>query len=114
MVSAPAPSSLPDPEVRERPTRRRFTLADTPWMLAAADGCTARGDLGALVRRAGWDASQLVTWRQPRRAGALAGPRCRRPPDAPAAFARSRREHARLTRRRHWYADQRDGLAHVR
>jgi len=98
MVSVTVPTPLPNPEVRERPRRRRFMLADKQRILTAADACTARGALGALLRREGLYASQLATWRQQRREGTLTGPRARRRPDDTAELARLRRENARLTR----------------
>jgi transposase len=98
MVSVTVPTPLPNPEVRERPTRRRFTLADKQRMLAAADAATSRGALGALLRREGLYASQLATWRQQRRDGTLAGPRTRRGPQETVELARLRRENARLKR----------------
>jgi len=98
MVSATGPTPLPNPEVRERPSRRRFTLADKQRILAAADADTSRGAVGALLRREGLYASQLATWRQQRRDGTLAGPRGRRPPRETAELARLRRDNARLLR----------------
>lgn len=98
MVSAAGPIPLPNPEVRERPTRRRFTLADKQRILVEADANTARGAVGALLRREGLYASQLATWRKQRRDGTLAGPRARRPPHETAELSRLRRDNARLTR----------------
>lgn len=98
MVSLSVPIPLPNPEVRERPTRRRFTLADKQRILTAAAACTERGTLGALLRREGLYASQLATWRQQQREGSLAGPRARRPSATTAELVRLRRENARLAR----------------
>ncbi len=98
MASPTVPIPLPNPEVRERPTRRRFTLADKQRILAAAAAGTERGALGALLRREGLYAAQLATWRQQQRDGCLAGPRARRPADATAELVRLRRENARLAR----------------
>jgi hypothetical protein len=63
---------LPNPEVVEKPRRRRFTAADKQRILAEADAC-APGQLGALLRREGLYSSNLTTWRQQREAGVLAG-----------------------------------------
>ena len=98
MVSPPVSIVLPNPEVRERPTRRRVTLADKQRILTAAAACTERGALGALLRREGLYASQLATWRQQQRDGRLTGPRGQRSADATAELARLRRDNARLTR----------------
>ena len=98
MTNPAGSTPLPNPEVRERPTRRRFSLADTQRILIAAAACTERGALGSLLRREGGYASQLATWRQQHRDGTLAGPRAPRRPDDTAELARLRRENARLSR----------------
>jgi transposase len=100
----PAPvSALPDPEVRERPSRRRFTAAYKLRILQEADNCTAPGQLGALLRREGLYSSHLVAWRRGRDAGARAAlgqHRGRKPADREAIeLARLRQENARLARR---------------
>jgi transposase len=72
---------LPDPELAERPTRRRFTAEYKRRILLAADACRASGEIGALLRREGLYSSHLSTWRAQRDAGALAAlerPRGRR------------------------------------
>ena len=63
----------PDPEVPEQPIRRSFTAAYKLKVLAEADQCTGRGELGALLRREGLYSSHLTTWRQQRDQGALDG-----------------------------------------
>jgi transposase-like protein len=98
MASPTVPIPLPNPEVRERPTRRHFTLADKQRILTAAAACTERGSVGALLRREGLYASQLATWRQQQRDGSLTGPRGRRRAEDTVELLRLRREHARLTR----------------
>jgi transposase len=99
---APVPA-LPDPEVRERPTRRRFTAAYKLRVLQEADSCTAPGQLGALLRREGLYSSHLVTWRRQRDTGARAAlgqRRGRKPADREAIeLARLRQENARLAHR---------------
>jgi len=96
-------SALPDPEVRDRPRRRRFTAAYKLRILQEADTCTAPGQLGALLRREGLYSSHLVTWRRLREAGALASlsqRRGRKPADCEASeLARLRQENTRLARR---------------
>ena len=96
-------AALPDPEVRERPRRRRFTAAYKLRILQEADTCTASGQLGALLRREGLYSSHLVTWRRLREAGTLASlsqRRGRKPADREASeLARLRQENARLVRR---------------
>jgi transposase len=74
----PAPSaalreggSIPDPEVSEKPRRRRFSAAYKARIVQAADACTEPGRIGALLRREGIYSSQLSTWRRLYHAGAL-------------------------------------------
>ena len=65
-------AAKPDPEVLEKPVRRRFTVEYKLRILAEADACEqVRGQLGALLRREGLYASQLTTWRTQRAQGAL-------------------------------------------
>ncbi len=74
----------PDPELVERPRRRRFTAAYKPEVLREADGCTKPGEVGALLRREGLYTSHLSTWRKRRDEGALttlSKPRGRPKPD---------------------------------
>ncbi len=104
LSARPAPgAALPDPEVRERPTRRRFTAAYKLRILQEVDGCTAAGQLGALLRREGLYSSHLVSWRRQREAGALAAlgqRRGRKPADREAsAMARLRQENTQLAQR---------------
>ena len=62
-----------DPEVLERPQRRRFTAKYKLQVLQQADACTAQGEIGALLRREGLYSSHLSSWRRLRESGALAG-----------------------------------------
>ena len=64
---------MPDPEVSTKAKRRTFTAAYKRRILAEADGCTGRGEMGALLRREGLYSSHLTTWRRQREAGELAG-----------------------------------------
>jgi transposase-like protein len=64
---------VPDPEVREKATRRRFTAQYKLRILRLADGCTEPGSLGALLRREGIYHSNLNTWRRQRDDGMLSG-----------------------------------------
>ncbi len=63
----------PDPEVPEQPVRRSFSAAYKLKVLAEADQCTGRAELGALLRREGLYSSHLTTWRQQRDQGSLEG-----------------------------------------
>ena len=94
-----AGSGLPDPELVERPSRRRFTAEYKLRVLREADACS-RGEIGALLRREGLYSSILSEWRKQREAGsleALERPRGRRPVDpleAENAALRRRAERA--------------------
>jgi transposase len=93
----------PDPEVVERAHRRQFTAIYKLRILAEADGCSAPGQCGALLRREGLYSSHLTEWRRQRTQGTLTAlaPRRRGRP-APATVAvelvRLRQENERLTR----------------
>lgn len=56
----------PDPEVVPTAKRRTFSKAEKLRILAAADACTAPGDIGALLRHEGIYSSHLATWRKQR------------------------------------------------
>ena len=63
-VAASAPP--PDPEVAATAKRRQFSSSERRRILAAADRCTAIGEIGALLRREGIYSSHLNTWRKQR------------------------------------------------
>ena len=65
------PPAVPDPEVRERAARRRFTAEYKLQVLREADQCAGVGEVGALLRREGLYSSHLTTWRRQREHGAL-------------------------------------------
>lgn len=117
-ANAPAgvPSAPPDPEVPATARRRVFTAAFKRQVLAEADGARASGEIGAVLRRHGLYSSHLVTWRQQRNAGELAGlaPRKRGRKAAPKnpladENARLERELRRATAR----AERAEGLVAV-
>ena len=56
----------PDPEVDEKPKRRRFTAEYKIRILREAEQCKEWGELGALLRREGLYYSNLQTWRRAR------------------------------------------------
>ena len=80
----PTVASL-DPEVPEKPERRRFTAEYKLRILAEADKCTRPGEIGALLRREGLYWSNLSNWRRRRREGTLGAlsPRKRGPAPKP-------------------------------
>jgi len=75
---------VPDPELAERPRRRRFGAEYKLRVLREAEACTRKGEIGALLRREGLYTSHLTAWRKQRDAGALEGltPRKRGPRSA--------------------------------
>ena len=96
----------PNPEVPERPVRRRFTAEYKLDILRQADSCTGLGSLGFLLRREGLYSSNLNTWRRQRDEGTLAAlkPKQRgRKPALPDPLAleneRLRKENTRLSKR---------------
>ena len=61
----------PDPEVVDKPQRRRFTKAYKLDILSHIDACSAVGQIGALLRREGLYSSHLTNWRLQRSQGLL-------------------------------------------
>jgi len=90
------PVGVPDPELVERPRRRRFTAGYKLSVLSEADACSKSGEVGALLRREGLYSSLLTEWRRQRERGALAA--LERPRGRPKADPRER-ELAELRRR---------------
>jgi transposase-like protein len=102
------PPVVPDPEVRERAARRRFTAEYKLQVLRQADQCAGVGELGALLRREGLYSSHLTTWRRQREQGALGAlaPKKRGRPATPVSpltrrIAELERDNGRLARRLH-------------
>ena len=60
----------PDPEVRPRASRRRFSTNYKIRILQEADQCQA-GEMNALLRREGLFSSHLSKWRKQREQGLL-------------------------------------------
>ena len=66
-------SSSSEVEVMAKPTRRRYTAEYKLRILREAGVCSARGELGALLRREGLYSSNLTAWRKQRERGELEG-----------------------------------------
>ena len=96
-------AEVPDPEVVPRAKRRQFSAKYKLRILAEADQCTQRGEIGALLRREGLYSSHLTTWRKQRDRGQLEGltpkKRGRKPDPQAAELARLQRENERLQAR---------------
>jgi transposase-like protein len=60
-----------DPEVSEKPVRRRFTAEYKRRILREAEFCKEHGQLGALLRREGLYSSNLTTWQRQAERGTL-------------------------------------------
>jgi transposase len=90
------PAVPPDPELVERPRRRRFRAEYKLEVLRQADACRRPGEVGALLRREGLSSSLLTEWRRQRERGALQA--LERPRGRPKADPRER-EIADLRRR---------------
>lgn len=58
------PQSSTDPEVVEVATRRQFSASEKRALLAEADRCKERGELGAFLRRKRIYSSMLSSWRK--------------------------------------------------
>jgi len=102
---APAGGPPPDPEVPEKPVRRKFSPEYKLKILAEADRCTEYGQIGALLRREGLYSSHLSEWRRKRMEGTLVslspkkrGPKPEKNPLA-GEVARLERENERLQRK---------------
>ena len=59
-------NSPKNPEVPEKPVRRRFDAQYKLRILGLADRCTEVGQLGQLLRREGLYSSHLTTWQRQR------------------------------------------------
>ena len=96
-------AEVPDPEVFSQAKRRQFSAKYKLRILAEADQCTQRGEIGALLRREGLYSSHLTTWRKQRDRGQLEGltpkKRGRKPDPQAAELARLQRENERLQAR---------------
>ena len=94
-----------NPEVLERPVRRRFTAEYKERMVREAEGCTQSGQIGALLRREGLYSSLLDKWRrklaQGGRAALVEAKRGRKPKRTPVEVENEtlRKQNARLERR---------------
>lgn len=93
----------PNPQVMPKAERRQFSAEYKRRILAEADGCTQRGEIGALLRREGLYSSHLDKWRKQQEQGDLAGAnaqrRGRKPDPQAAELARLQRENEQMRAR---------------
>jgi transposase len=94
--SATAPQSRP--EVVAPLKRRRRTAAYKLRVIAEADACEHRGDLGALLRREGVYHSDLANWRKQKAQGTLGGSRLPRSLRSDPEFQESLKLQAEMAR----------------
>ncbi len=92
-----------DPEVIEIATRRQFSASEKRMLLAEADRCKERGELGAFLRRKRIYSSMLSSWRKQLGAAerAALAPKKRGPKSDAAArqIKHLNRDNARLRRK---------------
>lgn len=74
----------------DRRQRRNFSGPEKERILALADACTQRGQIGKLLRREGIYSSHLATWRAQRDAEGKAGLRRKKPGPKSTRDARDR------------------------
>lgn len=67
------PAGVPDPELVERPRRRRFSAEYKLRVLAEIDDAPSATARGAVLRREGLYSSLITEWRRARDAGDLIG-----------------------------------------
>jgi len=98
--------TVPDPEVRERAVRRRFTAEYKLRILKEAESCAERGQFGSLLRREGLYSSNLITWRRQMEKGTLEalsprkrGPKGKRPDPSARRIAELERENQKLQKK---------------
>ncbi len=95
-VARAASAGAPDPELVEKPKRRRFSAEYKLRIVREAEACTRPGEIGALLRREGLYSSLLTEWRRAHEAGALGA--LERPRGRPRSDPRDA-ENAELRRR---------------
>jgi transposase-like protein len=71
--SGPVEVVGPDPEVRDKAVRRRFSAEYKLEILRKVDACTTPGEVGKILRREGLYSSNLNTWRKQQEQGILEG-----------------------------------------
>jgi len=94
-ASPPSPAA---PEVVAPLKRRRRTAAYKLRIIAEADACDQRGELGALLRREGVYHSDLANWRKQKVLGQLGGPKVSRSRRSDPEFQEALRQQAEMAR----------------
>ena len=95
-------SMVPDTEVSQKATRRRFSAEYKRSIIREADALREQGQVGALLRREGLYYSNLDTWRRQAERGTLdalskkRGPRAKRPDRATLLIKEQEKEILKL------------------
>ena len=96
-------SCQPDPQVFERPVRRRYAKDYRRDILQQIAACTKDGEVGQILRREGLYSSLISSWRQKEKRGLLDPKSATKPVVNPSAqdpsMPQLRRENARLKAR---------------
>ena len=99
-------STIPDPEVREKAIRRRFTGEYKLRILKEAESCREQGQIGAMLRREGLYSSNLAAWRHQLEKGTLealssrkSGPKGKRSDPSARLIIALKRENERLKKK---------------
>lgn len=87
---------IPDPQVSEKASRRRFSKAYKLRILKEADACTKPGQIGALLRREGLYSSSLTAFRKQQAEGRLVERSCEHSSAQRKERAAERQRQARL------------------
>ena len=100
-------AAAPDPEVVDKPSRRRFAPSYKLRIVEEADRCREPGEVGRLLRREGLYSSHLTTWRAAARSGSLSalskkrGRKANEPNPLEGKLRKLERENARLEKELH-------------
>lgn len=101
---SPGVDAVPEPEVLERPVRRKFTADYKLKIVHEAASCTIPGQIGSLLRREGLYSSHLTYWRHQAHLGTLQalspkkrGPRKQKPNPLAHKIAQLEKEKQRLS-----------------
>lgn len=93
-----------DPEVQEKPVRRRYTAEYKRRILREAETCKEHGQMGALLRREGLYSSNLTAWRRQAEQGTLEalsprkrGPKEQKPDPSVRRIAELEKENQKLS-----------------
>ena len=97
---------ISNPEVFEKPRKRRFTAEYKLKILGEADACKDDGEIGTVLRREGIYSSYLTAWRRQREEGTLGalgpkkrGRKSKRTDPLAAEVQKLKKENQRLKKR---------------